>query len=327
MGISLSAEMRSFAMDGVFTISRGSRTSSEVVTVTLDDGTYSGRGECVPYPRYGESVDGVLADIRSMTNDISAGLTRQQLQSAMPPGAARNALDCAFWDLAAKREGARVWELLDLPAPDGLITAFTIGLDTPEAMREKAQANADRPLLKTKLAEAGDIVRVAAVREGAPKARITLDANEGWSAETYADIVSQLEAYDIMAVEQPLHADDDAILADLPHPIPLIADESAHDSASLAHIVGRYDMVNIKLDKTGGLTEALELKRRALDQGLGIMVGCMIGSSLAMAPAMLVAMNADIVDLDGPLLLAEDRKTPIKFDGSRMHTPPRGLWG
>ena len=327
MGISLKADMRSFAMDGVFTISRGSRTSSEVVTVTLDDGTYQGQGECVPYPRYGESVEGVIADINAMANDIEAGLSREQLQTSMPAGAARNALDCAFWDLSAKREGARAWELLDLPEPDGLITAFTIGYDSPEAMREKAQANADRPLLKTKLAKADDIGRVAAVREGAPNSKITLDANEGWSAEAYTDIVTQLEAFDIMAVEQPMHADHDAVLADMPHPIPLIADESAHDSASLPKILGRYDMINIKLDKTGGLTEALELKRRALDAGMEIMVGCMIGSSLAMAPAMLVAHDAKIIDLDGPLLLAEDREFPIRFDGSIMHAPPRALWG
>ena len=327
----LSVKADSFKIDGVFRISRGSRTVSKVVTVTLMDGEFTGVGECVPYPRYGESVESVIAEIESIAPKVADGLDRIGLQDAMPAGAARNAIDCAFWDLEAKKSGKRVWELLDLPAPDELTTAFTISFDEPDTMRAKAAENAHRPLLKVKLASADDLPRVQAVRQGAPNARIVVDANEGWTADSYDQIIAGLVACGVVGVEQPMPAADDSALADLPHPIPLIADESAHTTETLPKLIGLYDMVNIKLDKTGGLTEALKLKAAAEAAGMKIMVGCMVGSSLAMAPAMVLASgrngHVDLIDLDGPLLLAEDRVTPIKFNGSIMSTPERDLWG
>ncbi|WND01490.1 dipeptide epimerase [Temperatibacter marinus] len=317
----------SFQIDGIFRIARGSKTAAEVVTVTLSDGTYSGRGECVPYARYGESLTSVCEQIQAILKEIEAGLTREKLQSVMPAGAARNAVDCALWDLEAKREGSRVWELLGLPQPDDLVTAYTISYDDPIIMEQKARDAAARPLLKVKLASSDDVPRIAAVRRGAPQSEIMLDANEGWSAQDYASIMQGLEPYNILAIEQPLPASHDQALKSLPHPIPLIADESAHTSDRLPDLIGLYDMINIKLDKTGGLTEALKLKQKAEEAGMDIMVGCMVGSSLAMAPAMVLAHDAKLVDLDGPLLLSEDRNTPLTFDGSLMKTPSVALWG
>lgn len=327
MALSIKVEATSFAIDGVFRIARGSKTAAEVVTVTISDGRYTGRGECVPYARYGESTNSVMAQIMAIAIEIEQGLDRVGLQTAMPAGAARNAVDCAFWDLQAKRDGVRVWDLLDLPEPRDLMTAYTISFDTPEVMYQKSCEAADRPLLKVKLASPDDQPRVAAVRRGAPNAQIMVDANEGWSADNYSAIVDELVKLDVVGIEQPLPVGDDKALANLPHPIPLIADESAHTSETFHKLVGLYDMVNIKLDKTGGLTEALKLKHAAEDAGLGIMVGCMVGSSLAMAPAMVLAHDAKIIDLDGPLLLAEDRREPIQFKGSIMSSPPKGLWG
>ncbi len=327
MMLKLTVTPESFKTDGVFRISRGSRTESKVVSVTLDDGTHQGRGECVPYPRYGESSEGVVADIEAMRTALAEGLTREQLQVAMPAGAARNALDCAFWDLEAKRSGKRVWELLGLPSPQGVITAYTISLDEPDVMREKARLNASRPLLKLKLAGPEDLLRVQAVREGAPEADLMVDANEGWDVASLTRIVPELQKLGVVAIEQPLPASDDEALAGVDLPIPLIADESCHASDSYAGFKDRYDMINIKLDKTGGLSEALKLKKMAETDGKKIMIGCMVGSSLAMAPAMVLAKGAAIVDLDGPLLLAEDRQTPIVYTGSVMSLPPRELWG
>lgn len=325
--LKLTVEEQVFPLAEVFTISRGSRTDARVVVATLSDGVHTGRGECVPYAHYGESVDSVIAQIESMRDRLMAGMDRLGLQSRLPAGAARNALDCAFWDLEAKRAGKPVWELAGIDAPKAEITAFTLSLDTPDAMRDKARLHAARPLLKLKLGGEGDIERLRAVREGAPEAWIVVDANEGWSRETYARLAPVLLELGIGMVEQPLPAENDAPLAEIDRPLPVCADESCHDRTSLPTLVGRYDMVNIKLDKTGGLTEALALKQEALAQGFEIMVGCMVGSSLSMAPALLVAQGAAVVDLDGPLLLAQDREHGMRFDAEGIHPATPALWG
>lgn len=325
--LKLTVEEQVFPLAEVFTISRGSRTDARVVVATLSDGVHTGRGECVPYAHYGESVDSVIAQIESMRDGLMAGMDRLELQSRLSAGAARNALDCAFWDLEAKRAGKPVWELAGIDAPKAEITAFTLSLDTPDAMRDKARLHAARPLLKLKLGGEGDIERLRAVREGAPEARIVVDANEGWSRETYARLAPVLLELGIGMVEQPLPAENDAPLAEIDRPLPVCADESCHDRTSLPTLVGRYDMVNIKLDKTGGLTEALALKQEALAQGFEIMVGCMVGSSLSMAPALLVAQGAAVVDLDGPLLLAQDREHGMRFDAEGIHPATPALWG
>ncbi|AZN73836.1 dipeptide epimerase [Georhizobium profundi] len=317
-----------FALKDVFTISRGSRTHARVVTVKLTDGDLMGWGECVPYARYGETVEGVIAEIRHLADAIaSGGIDRQSLQERLPAGAARNALDCAFWDLEAKRAGRPVHELAGLPAPTALQTAYTLSLAEPEKMRRKAEENAARPLLKLKLGGENDIARLEAVRAGAPQAAIIVDANEGWTAELYSEIAPYLLKLGVAMVEQPLPAGQDAMLGEIERPLPVCADESCHDRASLAELEGRYDMVNIKLDKTGGLTEALGLREDARAQGFSLMVGCMVGSSLAMAPALLVAQGAELVDLDGPLLLAKDRAHAMHYEGSMVWAAPPALWG
>ncbi|WP_110691952.1 N-acetyl-D-Glu racemase DgcA [Salinicola halophyticus] len=325
--LSLSVEEQVFPLAEVFTISRGSRTEARVVIATLNDGTHAGRGECVPYAHYGESVDSVTAEIESMRDALANGMDRLELQTRLPAGAARNALDCAFWDLEAKIAGKPVWALAGIDEPRAEITAFTLSLDTPDVMRDKARRHADRPLLKLKLGGEGDIERLEAVREGAPEARIIVDANEGWDREAYQRLAPTLLALGIGMVEQPLPAGDDAPLAEIERPLPVCADESCHDRRSLPNLVGRYDMINIKLDKTGGLTEALALKQEALAQGFEIMVGCMVGSSLSMAPALLVAQGAAVVDLDGPLLLARDREHGMRFDVEGVHPATPALWG
>ncbi|MBD3787259.1 MAG: dipeptide epimerase [Sphingomonadales bacterium] len=312
-----------FRLAEVFTISRGSRTEARVLTVRIERGGVTGWGECVPYARYGESLDSVTAQIEA----LPAGITRAELQEAMAPGAARNAVDCALWDLEAKAAGKRVWELAGLPAPGPMTCAYTLSLDTPEKMQAAAARNAHRPLLKIKLGTPDDMGRLEAVRAGAPKARIIVDANEGWTAEVYADLAPHLVRLGVALVEQPLPAGDDAALIGLARPVPVCADEACHDRESLAHIGGKYDMINIKLDKTGGLTEALALRDLARAQGFQIMVGCMVGSSLAMAPATLVAQGAQYVDLDGPLLLAEDRATPLTYEAGQIYPPEAALWG
>ncbi|MFD0911219.1 N-acetyl-D-Glu racemase DgcA [Ruegeria arenilitoris] len=312
-----------FRLAQVFTISRGSRTEAKVLTVRLTDEAHQGWGECVPYARYDETLDSVEAEIRGLPNTF----TRQSLMDLLPAGAARNAVDCALWDLETKRAGKRAWELAGLPAPKPEITAYTLSLDTPDAMRAQAAKNAHRPLLKIKLGTPDDMPRLEAVRAGAPDAKIIVDANEGWSAEVYADLAPHLVRLGVALVEQPLPAGDDEALIGLDRPVPVCADESCHDRASLPGLRGKYDVINIKLDKTGGLTEALELRRAAQAEGYGIMVGCMVGSSLAMAPATLVAQGALVTDLDGPLLLAEDRDTPLIFDDAGVHPPEAELWG
>ncbi|WP_428845072.1 N-acetyl-D-Glu racemase DgcA [Gymnodinialimonas ceratoperidinii] len=307
----------SFRLAEVFTISRGSRSEAQVLTVTVERDGHTGRGECVPYARYGETLDSVTEQLEASGGEVSA----------LPAGAARNALDCALIDLAAKSQGLRAWQLLELDAPGPITSAFTLSLDTPEKMRASAAKNATRPLLKIKLGTADDMARLEAVRAGAPNAAIIVDANEGWTADIYADLAPHLLRLGVQMVEQPLPAGEDDMLAEIARPLPVCADESCHDRASLPDLKGKYDMVNIKLDKTGGLTEALALRDAARAEGYTVMVGCMVGSSLAMAPAMLVAQGAEIVDLDGPLLLAEDRTPPLRFEGSTVHPPDAALWG
>ncbi|AXC48553.1 dipeptide epimerase [Paracoccus suum] len=321
----LNATPRDFPFDGVFAISRNARTHVTVVEVTVTAEGVTGHGECVPYGRYGETVGSVLAQIASLPE----GITRDELQHRLPPGAARNGVDCALWDWEAKRAATPVWRLAGLAKPGPMPTAFTLSLANPEAMGASAAAHAHMPLLKIKLGgeAAVDLDRLRAVRAGAPDARLIVDANEGWDAATYAELGPQLAALGVALIEQPLPAGDDEALRHLPRPVPLCADESCHDRPSLPGLVGKYDAVNIKLDKTGGLTEALALRQAARDAGFGIMVGCMAASSLAMAPALLVAQGADFTDLDGPLLLAEDRAHPVRYDAQGAHPADPQLWG
>ncbi len=325
----LSVRHETWPLAGSFTISRGTRTTAETVVVELadPDGPVLGRGECVPYAHYGETIEGVIAAIEGLRLQIEGGLDRIGLQALLPPGAARNALDCAYWDLEAKRAGAPAWQLCGLPALDAVTTAYTLSLETPEVMGRAAAANASRALLKLKLAGPDDLARVEAVRANAPETRLIVDANEGWSLDDYVALAPRLAALGVVLIEQPLPAGQDAGLASLQRPVPVCADESCHATESLAEIAGRYDAVNIKLDKTGGLTEALKLKQAALDQGFQIMVGCMVATSLAMAPAILVAQDAAVVDLDGPLLMARDRPEGLRYEGSTLYPPEPALWG
>lgn len=319
----LSVQAERFRLAEVFTISRGSKTEAQVLTVRVSRAGAQGWGECVPYARYGESLASVAAQIAG----LDPGMTRAALPAALPPGAARNAVDCALWDLEAKIAGRRVWQMAGLPEPGPVQTCFTLSLDTPERMRAAAVRHAHRPVLKIKLGTPDDMPRLEAVRAGAPGARLVVDANEGWTAEVYADLAPHLLRLGVVLVEQPLPASADAMLAEIARPVPVCADESCHDRASLPALRGKYDLVNVKLDKTGGLTEALALCAAARDQGFGVMVGCMVGTSLAMAPAVLAAQGAQVADLDGPLLLAEDRAHPLTYDETGVHPPRVELWG
>jgi L-alanine-DL-glutamate epimerase-like enolase superfamily enzyme len=323
----LTVTRRAWQLAQPFAISRGSKTTAEVVIAEVSDGEFRGRGECVPYPRYGESVDSVAAALEAMKGAVFSGLDRRELQQAMPPGAARNALDCAFWHLDAQRDDRRVADMAGIGPLRPVVTAYTLSLDTPERMAEAAAAQRARPLLKLKLAGDGDIERVRAVRSAAPTARLIVDANEGWRKRHLREVMPELAAYGVELIEQPLPADADDALAAVPHPIPVCADESCHVSADLDRLLGKYDAVNIKLDKTGGLTEALALAEAAAARGFQIMVGCMVGTSLAMAPALLIAQRAQFVDLDGPLLLASDRVPGLRYDGSTVYPPEPKLWG
>ncbi len=323
----ISVEVEKFPIAGSFTISRGSKTEAEVVTCILRDGANSGRGEGVPYGRYGESVEGVRAAIEAMAERISAGLDRQSLLDSMPAGAARNAVDCALWDLEAKDSGTPVRSLI---APDAgpLETAYTLSLAAPDEMARQASLNAARPLLKVKIGGGGDdIARIRAVREAAPESRLIIDANEGWSDENVERNLAAAAELGVALVEQPLPAGRDEILRRIAHPVAICADESVHQAADLDALAGLYDAVNIKLDKAGGLTAALLLRDRARALGMKVMVGCMVGTSLAMAPAVLLAQGADFVDLDGPLLLARDRNPNLLYEGSVVFPPEPGLWG
>ena len=319
----LSVVAERFPLAEVFTISRGSKTEAAVLTVRIEEGGAVGWGECVPYARYGETLESVTREIEG----LPARFSRDDLQGLLPAGAARNAVDCALWDLEAKRAGKPVWQLAGLAAPGPEITAYTLSLGEPEAMRAQAAKHAHRPLLKIKLGTPDDMARLEAVRAGAPKARIIIDANEGWSAEVYGELAPHLVRLGVELVEQPLPAGADGALIGMDRPVPVCADESCHDRASLPALKGKYDVVNIKLDKTGGLTEALALRDAALAEGYQVMVGCMVGTSLAMAPALLVAQGAMVTDLDGPLLLAQDRAEPLQYDEAGVHPSSPGLWG
>jgi L-Ala-D/L-Glu epimerase / N-acetyl-D-glutamate racemase len=380
MPIELSVIDERWPIAGTFTISRGAKTEAHVVVVTLTDGPHRGRGECVPYARYGETVDRVIDSIRSLAigrrgeqpppergrsaSSPAPGGDRQSasdpfpdsgsrsdpplsgesgtrldhfllpdefdrtaLAEALPAGAARNALDCALWDLEAKRSGRPVHELIGLPPPHPLVTAYTISLSTPETMAAAAEVARARPLLKIKLGAPGDAERIAAVRQAAPDSALIVDANEGWRANDLESNIAACAAAGVRLIEQPLPAGDDATLAGIAHPVPLCADESVHDRANLEGLRGRYDAVNIKLDKTGGLTEALAVAEHARAQGFAIMVGSMVSTSLAIAPALLLAQGAPYVDLDGPLLLTSDRLFGLVYEGSKVHPATPALWG
>jgi len=325
--LTLAVRVERWPIAGSFTISRGAKTEAVVVVAELSDGSLRGRGECVPYARYGETVEGVAAAIGAMAGPIANGLDRERLQSAMAAGAARNALDCAFWDFAAKQKGCRAHELLGLAPPQPVTTAYTISLASTEAMAQAATKAADRALLKVKLGGAQDPARIDAVRRAAPRAELIVDANEAWTPDDLARNLAACAQAGVTLVEQPLPADRDDALAQITRPLPICADESVHASASLSSLVGKYDAVNIKLDKTGGLTEALAMAGEAERLGFTLIIGCMVATSLAMAPAMLVAQRARVVDLDGALLLARDRPDGLVYDGSRIHPSTPALWG
>jgi L-alanine-DL-glutamate epimerase-like enolase superfamily enzyme len=325
----LSVRIERWPIAGAFTISRGSKTEATVVVAEITDGTHRGRGECVPYPRYGESPDGIVAAIDAMRPALRAGLDRAALQGAMAAGAARNALDCAYWEVNARRVGRRVYELAGLVAPAPRVTAYTISLGSPSGMAEAAERAGTRPLLKVKLGagDGADGQRIAAVRRAAPGAELIVDANEGWTDHDLRRNLAACADAGVTLIEQPLPEGRDDLLAGLNRPIPVCADESVHDRASLERLAGKYDAVNIKLDKAGGLTEALAVAAEAQRRGFAIMVGCMVSTSLAMAPAMLVAQQAGVCDLDGPLLLARDRDGGLRYDGSLVYPADPALWG
>ena len=312
---------------GSFTISRGAKTEAVTVVAEVSQGGLTGRGECVPYARYGETAEATLAALQAMGEPLSRGLDRQALQAAMPAGAARNALDCALLDLEAKSAGRRVWALLGRPAPRPCTTAYTISLGTPDAMATATAKAAHRPLLKIKLGGDGDAARIAAVRKAASDSELIVDATEAWTPDNLEQNLAACAEAGVTLVEQPLAAGKDEMLARIRRPIAVCADESVHDRASLEGLRARYDAVNIKLDKTGGLTEALAMADEAQALGFEIMIGCMVATSLAMAPAMLLAQQARFVDLDGPLLLARDRDGGLRYDGSLVYPPEAALWG
>jgi L-alanine-DL-glutamate epimerase-like enolase superfamily enzyme len=323
----LEARIERWPIEGSFTISRGAKTEAVVVVAEIADGGVVGRGECVPYPRYGETAEATLAAILGMKDAIARGLDRQALQSALPPSAARNALDCALLDLEAKQSGGRIWDRLGRTPPRPCVTAYTISLGTPEAMAAATARAAHRKLLKIKLGGDGDSLRIAAVRKAAPDSELIVDANEAWTEENLEQNLAACAHVGVTLVEQPLPAVKDAALARIRRPISVCADESVHDRASLARLRELYDAVNIKLDKTGGLTEALAMADAAVEQGFDVMVGCMVATSLSMAPAMLIAQQARFVDLDGPLLLARDRDGGLRYEGSLVYPPDAALWG
>ena len=312
---------------GAFVIARGSKTEAHVVVVEITDGAARGRGEAVPYPRYGESVEAVLAQVEAVRGEIEAGCDRERLQGLLPPGAARNALDCALWDLEAKQTGVRVWERLGRARPGPVKTAYTISLGTPEAMAEAARAAARRPMLKLKIGGPGDLDRVAAVREAAPKTRLVVDANEALSFDDLRRLAPEFARLKVQLIEQPLRAGEDEALEGFESPVMLCADESLHTRAELDVCARRYGSVNIKLDKAGGLTEAAALADAARALGLEIMAGCMVATSLAMAPALIIAQGAAVVDLDGPLLLAKDREPGLRIVGSMIEPLSEDVWG
>jgi L-alanine-DL-glutamate epimerase-like enolase superfamily enzyme len=323
----LSVRIEHFPIAGSFVISRGAKTQASVVVATIEADGFCGRGECVPYTRYGESIDRVLTQIEDVRAAIEAGAGNADLQKLLPRGAARNAVDCALWDLEAKRRGIPAYRLAGLDPPNPVITAFTISLSTPGAMAAAAQAASHRPLLKLKLGGLGDPARLAAVRAAVPGCELIVDANEAWSAQ---NLLANLEAcakHGVRLIEQPLPAGEDAVLAEIPRIVPICADESCHDRQGLADLRGRYDAINVKLDKAGGLTEALALVTQAERMGFAVMIGSMVGTSLGVAPALLLAGKAKFVDLDGPLLLAKDRADGLRYEGSLVYPASSALWG
>ncbi len=328
MSISLTVRTENWPLDKPFTISRGTKTAADVVVVELcDENGNRGWGECVPYPRYGETVEGVLQDITSLTGKISDGLGRDELRKVLQAGAARNALDCALWDLEAKQVGKRVFDLARIPEPQPTITAQTIGIAEPDVMAAAALALAHAPLLKVKLNTEKVITRMAGIRENAPAARLIIDPNESWNFDLLREVAGPLADLGVEMIEQPLAAEHDAVLSDFDSPVPLCADESCHTVDRLGELENRYHMVNIKLDKTGGLSEAIELAQGARNLGFEIMIGCMVGTSLAMAPATLLSGFAKFVDLDGPLLLRRDRDHGLDFSDGKVSPPQAALWG
>ncbi|MBA2402741.1 MAG: dipeptide epimerase [Bradyrhizobium sp.] len=323
----LSARIERWPIAGAFAISRGAKTEAVTVVAEVSGGGHTGRGECVPYPRYNETPEATLAALQAMQEPLSKGLDRTALQAAMPAGAARNALDCALLDLEAKSSKQRVWTLLGRPAPRPCTSAFTISLGTPEAMAAATAKAAHRPLLKIKLGGDGDRERISAVRKAAPESELIVDANEAWTSDNLERNLHACAELGVTLVEQPLPAANDAALARIKRPIAVCADESVHDRASLRGLRERYDAINIKLDKAGGLTEALDMADAAHALGFEIMIGCMVATSLAMAPAMLLTQTARFVDLDGPLLLAHDREGGLRYEGSLVYPPEATLWG
>ncbi len=323
----LNVRAERWPIDGVFTIARGSVTEIELVVVELEAGDNRGRGECRPYPRYGETADQVMAAIQTVRAAIEAGADRAALQRLLPPGAARNALDCAFWDLEAKQAGKRAWQLAGRARLDPVKTCFTISLAEPEVMAQHARANAHRPWLKLKLGGGDDVDRVEAVHAAAPRARLVVDANEALTFDELRRTAPDLDRLGVTLIEQPLKAGEDAALEGYISPVTLCADESLHAPDDLDLCVRRYGCVNIKLDKMGGLTAALDVAARARAAGVEIMAGCMVATSLSMAPALIIAQGAAVVDLDGPLLLARDREPGLRYDGSLIFPPEVDLWG
>lgn len=323
----LTVRAESWPLAAPFVISRGAKSEADVVVAEIAGGGFRGRGEAVPYARYGETVEGVLAAMADLAPAVGAGLTREALQAQAPPGAARNALDCALWDLAAKQAGRRAWELIGRPRLDPVKTCFTISRDQPKAMAEAARANARRPMLKLKIGSPDDIEAVAAVRAAAPRTRLIVDANEGLRFADLPAVTRELARLEVKLLEQPLPAAEDAALEGFDSPVPLCADESLHTRAELAACARRYQAVNVKLDKTGGLTEALALVAEARAAGLQLMVGSMVATSLAIAPALILAQGAAVADLDGPLLLAKDREPGLAITGSLIEPPAAELWG
>lgn len=324
---SLTVREERWPLASAFVIARGAKSEAHVLVVELADAGAVGRGEAVPYARYGQTMAGEIARVEAVRPALEAGASREELQALLPPGAARNALDCALWDLEAKRSGVPAWIAAGRARLDPVKTCYTISLGTPEAMAEAARAAARRPLLKLKIGAADDLDRVAAVRAAAPKSRLVVDANEGLTFDEFRRLAPEFARLDVKLIEQPLKAEEDAALEGFESPVRLCADESLHTRAELAPCARRYGAINIKLDKAGGLTEALALAAEARALGLDIMAGCMVATSLAMAPALIIAQGAEVVDLDGPLLLARDREPGLSFQGSVILPPPRELWG
>ncbi|MFA9200400.1 MAG: N-acetyl-D-Glu racemase DgcA [Cypionkella sp.] len=327
MARTLRARHDRFALSRPFRISRGVRTAAEVVTVELAEEGAVGRGEGVPYPRYGESIAGALAQIETVRGAIEAGATRAELITLLPPGAARNALDAALWDLEAKRAGRSVAELIGAPEPRPVATALTVVIDTPAEMARQAALIADAPLIKVKVDAADPVAAIRAVRAAAPAAALIVDPNESWDEALVRAAMPVLVECRVDVLEQPCPAEADAWLANYSRPVPVCADESLHTLAELDAVAARYDAINIKLDKTGGLTTALELAAAARERGLGLMSGCMVCSSLGIAPALHIARQADWADLDGPLWLAEDRAGGMTAENGMLHPPQQGFWG